>query len=79
MSRKRTPSVGILHHAFDWILLADLNKNYCFSVHIAFTQLKSDITFFSNSLRKVILIELTCPCEEKMEPSHDTKIKKYLA
>ena len=78
MPRKRTP-VGILHHGSDWILLADLNKTYCFPVQIAFTQLRPDIKIFSNSLRKIILIELTCPCEENMESSHGTKINKYSA
>ena len=34
---KRTPPVGILYHACDWIFLADLSKTYCFPVHIAFT------------------------------------------
>ena len=77
--RKRSPPVGILHHASDWVLIADLNSNYCFPVHIAFTQLRPDITIFSNNLRKVILIELTCPCEENMESWHSTKINKYLA
>ena len=67
MPCKRTALVGILHYASDWILLADLNSNYCFPVHIAFTQLRPDITIFSNSLRNVILIELTYPCEENME------------
>ena len=79
VSHKRTLPVGILHHASDWILLLDLNKTYCFPVHIAFTQLKPDITIFSNSLRKVILIELTCPCEENMESWRGTKINKYSA
>ena len=77
--RKRTPPVGILHYASDWVLLADLNSNYCFPVHIAFTQLRPDITIFSNSLIKIILIELTCPCEENMQSWHSTKINKYLA
>ena len=79
VSRKRSPPVGIFHHASDWVLIADLNSNYCFPVHIAFTQLRPDITIFSNNLRKVILIELTCPCEENMESWHSTKINKYLA
>ena len=48
---KMTPPVGILHHTSDWILLADLNKTYCFPVHIAFTQLRPDIAIFSNNLR----------------------------
>ena len=65
--RQRTPAVGILHYASDWVLLADLNSNYCFPVHIAFTQQRPDIPIFSNSLRKVILIELTWPCEENMQ------------
>ena len=76
---KRTPPVGILQYASDWVLLADLNSNYCFPVHIAFTQLRPDITIFSNSLRMVFLIELTCPCEENMESWHSTKINNYLA
>ena len=76
---KRTPPVGILHQASDWVLLADIDSNYCFTIHIAFTQLRPDITIFSNDLRKVILIELTCPCEENMESWHSTKINKYLA
>ena len=70
--RKSSPPVGILHHASDWVLIADLNSNYCFPVHIAFTQLRPDITIFSNNLRKVIHIELTCPREENMESWHST-------
>ena len=77
--RKRSPPVDILHHASDWVLIADLNIIYCFPVYVAFTQLRHDITFFSNNFRKVILIELTCPCEEIMEFWHGTKINKYLA
>ena len=63
---KRTPPVGILHHT-DWVLLADIDNNYCFPIQIAFTQLRPDITIFSNILRKVILIELTCPCAENIK------------
>ena len=76
---KRTPPVGILHYASHCVLLTDLNSNYSFLVHIAFTQLRPGITIFSNNLRKIILTELTCPCEENMESWHSTKINKYLA
>ena len=76
---KRSTPVGILHHASGWVFIADLNSNYCFPVQIAFTQLRPDITIFSNNLRTVILIELTCPCEENMESWHSTKINNYLA
>ena len=74
---KRTPPVGILHQASDWVLPADIDSNYCFPIHIAYTQLKPDITIFSNVLGKVMLIEVTCPCEENMESWHSTKINKY--
>ena len=78
MPGKRTPLIGILHQASNWVLLADPNSNYCFPVHIAFTQLRPDIKIFSNSLRKIILIELRYPCEDNVESLHSTKINKYL-
>ena len=76
---KRTPPNGIFHHVSDWVFLANLDSNYCFPIYIAFTQLRPFITIFSNVLRKAILIELTCPCEENMESWYSTKINKYLA
>ena len=63
----------------DWILLTDLDSNYCIPIHITFTQLKPDITIFSNILRKFVLIELRYPCEQNMKSKHSTKINKYLA
>ena len=76
---KRTPSVGILNHASDCVLLADRNSNICFPFQIVFTQLRPDVTIFSYNLRKNILMELTSPCKENMESGHSTKISKYLA
>ena len=46
--RKRTLPVGTLHQTSDWVL-ADLDSNYCFPIHIAFTQLRPDITILSNA------------------------------
>ena len=45
---------------------------------IAFTELRPDITIFSNKLKRVILIELICPCEENMQAWHNVKVNKYL-
>ena len=59
--RKRTPPVAILHHTSDWILLAGLNKTYCFTVHIPFTQLRPDITIFSNSSSMILRVTLLSP------------------
>ena len=36
------------------------------------------MVIFTNSTKKVILIELTCPCEENMGKWHDKKLSKYL-
>ena len=74
---KRTPPVGTLHHGSDWDTLVDLNSNNWFPAHITFTQVRPDITIFFRRLRKVILIELTCSCEENMESWHGVKFNKY--
>ena len=50
-----------------------------FPPHIAFAELRPDITIFSNKLKRVIVIELTCPCEENMEAWHNTKVNKYMS
>ena len=78
LTNKMTPHVGILHQSVDWIFKADLDKNNNFPLHTAYTELQPDITIYSNSAKKVILIELTCPWEENMEKWHDLKISKYL-
>ena len=67
VDRKLSPRVGILRDASDWVLLADLDSNYCFQIHIAFTQLRYYIAVFCNSLRKVLRINITYNCEKKHE------------
>ena len=76
-TKNSSPS-GILHQASDWVLLGDLDGTFSFPPHIAFTELRPDITIFSNKLKRVILIELTCPCGESMEAWHNVKVNKYL-
>ena len=44
---KRTSRAGISHQASDWVLLVDLDSNYCFPIHIAFTQLRAHILHLS--------------------------------
>ena len=59
-------------------MLGDLDGTFSFPLHIAFTELRPNITIFSNKLQRVILVELTCPCEENMEAWHNIKVNKYL-
>ena len=77
--RKKRPYQGILHHSSDWKIISDLSDNYCFPVHIALTELRPDIVIYSNRIKRVVLIELTCPCEENMVQWHDKKFFKYQA
>ena len=55
VSRRRIPPVGVLHHPSDWVVLEDLNSNYYLPLHIAFTQLRPDITIFVTSLMLFLL------------------------
>ena len=55
VSRRRIPPVGVLHHLSDWVVLEDLNSNYYLPLHIAFTQLRPDITIFVTSLMLFLL------------------------
>ena len=78
MKNKSSSPSRILHQASDWILLGHVDDTFSFPPHIAFTELGPDITIFSNKLKKVILIELTCLCEENMEAWNNAKINKYM-
>ena len=55
LSQRKISPIGILHHTSDWVLLVDLNSNYCIPVHIAFTQLRPDITIVSGSLTLICM------------------------
>ena len=76
-SRKSKP-IGLLHHTRDWLFMSDLNSGFIFPGHIAITSLRPDLIVFSNSMKRIIIIELTCPCEENMESWHSIKLSKYL-
>ena len=78
MKTKNSSPSRILHQASDWVLLGDVDSTFSFPTRIAFTEIRPDITIFSNKIKKVILIELTCPCEENMEAWHSGKVNKYL-
>ena len=59
---KKRLFMWVHYTSVDWILTADLDKKYNFPFHIAYTELQPEITIYSNSAKKVIMIELTCPC-----------------
>ena len=69
--------LGVLHSASDWNLEFDLNGMLVVPVFWAVSTLRPDISLFSRSTKKVIIIELTCPCEENMSQWHEEKSQKY--
>ena len=70
---------NLLSNTNDWKLLADLpGCNYVFPPEIFSTAERPDITIWSTKIKKVILIELTCPAEEGIEAAQVRKISKYL-
>ena len=68
---------GLLYLAPDWIMLTDLNEKLIIPSFIFITQLRPDIVLFSKATKTVIILELTCPCEENMEEWHRVKFNKY--
>ena len=69
--------MGLLKVAEDWIFLADLEKRLVFPVDIVVTSLRPDIVVYSHSSSTVIMVELTCPCEENIEVQHNNKLMRY--
>lgn len=62
---------GILSRAADWILLCDQPKEpLTFPAHIAVSSLRPDIVLYSNSTRRVVIIELTCPFEDNIDGAY---------
>jgi hypothetical protein len=68
----------LLIGAQDWELLVDFDhKKIVFPTIIYSTSKRPDIIIWSLSLRKVILIELTCPAEEGIENARVRKEARY--
>ena len=62
-----------MHLSNDWISLVDLYNNYVFPPPIALTTMRPDIVIYSNTLKPIIILELTCPCEENMSKWNSEK------
>ena len=75
--RREREALGLLKVAEDWIFLADLEKRLVFPVDIVVTSLRPDIVVYSHSSSTIIMVELTCPCEENIEVQHNKKLMRY--
>ena len=75
--RRGNEMKGLLNVANDWILLADLDRRLVFPDVIVVTSLRPDIVMYSMESDTVIMVELTCPCEENIEARNREKLAKY--
>ncbi|XP_069139210.1 uncharacterized protein [Argopecten irradians] len=71
-------SSGIIGQAGDWRLEVDLNQRLTFP-DIVPTNLRPDMVLWSPGTKKVIIIELTVPWEERCSEAHERKRAKYEA
>ena len=70
--------IGLLHFASDWILQFDhLDNKLVIPSFITVSQLRPDIAIYSISTKTVILLKLTCHCEENIWGWHNKKFVKY--
>ena len=66
-----------LDGASDWTLSVDLNGRLKFPSRVADTRLRPDMLLVSDNTKRVGLIELTVPGEERVELSGELKRTKY--
>ena len=69
---------SVFHKAADWMLVHDEDEEKKgFPQHIVNTPLRPDIVVYSNSLKIVFLIELTCGDESNFESQRARKESRY--
>lgn len=77
-SRPAALSKSFLTGASDWKILTDYqHANLVFPPEIISTNLRPDIVIWSPSVKKVLLLELTCPAEEGFAAASVRKLARY--
>ena len=77
--KSKTNITGLLDMANDWIIQVDTRQHQVpFPPHILTTTERPDIVMYSNTLKIVIIFELTAPAEENLEYWRKKKRTKYM-
>ena len=78
LKRSHSRPSSLLDGATDWQLLIEIgSEKIVFPPEIYSTSQRPDIVFWSRSLHKVFLVELTCPAEEGIEAAQLRKQARY--
>ena len=73
---RREPA--LLETACDWRVTVDLpGLQYKFPLHVAITEERPDLVLWSESLKLIILVELTVPAERNVRSANAKKKYKY--
>ena len=75
-THKKLPG-SYLDGANDWKLMVDLDRNLKFPRQVAETNQRPDMILMSEGTKRVGLVELTVPSEERIEVSGELKKAKY--
>ena len=76
-AKPKTPSRSLLEGSTDWCISVDYtHKHAVFPPMIYATTERPDIVLWSESSRRVLLLELTCPAEEGIPAARDRKEAK---
>ena len=75
--QEKTGQTSYLDGANDWKLMVDLDRNLKFPMEVAVTNQRPDMVLMSNSTKRIGLIELTVPNEERVEVSGELKKARY--
>ena len=67
---------GILDQAKDWQLKVDLDRKLRFP-EVVPTNLRPDMVLWSTAMKKIVIIELTVPWEERCGEANERKRAKY--
>jgi len=67
---------GILDLADDWMMEVDLNRRLNFP-DIVQTSLRTDIVLWSWGKKKILIVELTVPWEDRCTQANERKRAKY--
>jgi hypothetical protein len=69
---------ALLAQACDWRMMVDLPRmQYQFPAHIAVTEQRPDLVLWSDTLRVLVLLELTVPAEKNVMDAFARKTRRY--
>ena len=79
MAKKlKTQKSNFLTGSNDWKVIVDLpGYDYDFPEHIIPTRQRPDMLIFSESSKRIAMVELTIPFPTNVDKSHEAKMKRY--